>query len=360
MAGVGDRRQDRLEIGISRFPDFAALEAEWRALETRAAPSFFQSWSWIGCLAEERFPDPVLLRARAGGETVGLALFNRRGRTLSLTESGDPALDAPFIEHNAPLVAGGPEIAAALLRAAWQVPKVSRLVLGGVAPALAEAAGGHGFRRQLRGAPFVDLAAVQGQGGDYLSSRSPNTRQQIRRSLRHFAAAGALSLARAGTAAEAAAWLDALVALHTASWQRRGKPGAFATEFLRRFHAALVASSFARDELDLLRLTAGSAVVGYLYNFRLGGRVYAYQSGFDTTDAASQARPGLCLHALAIQQALDRGDGVYDFLAGDVRYKQSLATGSQDLAWVELARPGFFGWGLAQGRGLARRLLRRG
>src|ERR1700689_611729 len=80
------------DIVISATPDFAALEAKWRDLETRSNPSFFQSWTWTGCLAAERFSDPLLVEIRETGRTVALALFNRRGRTLYLGESGDKAL----------------------------------------------------------------------------------------------------------------------------------------------------------------------------------------------------------------------------------------------------------------------------
>ena len=65
-------------IALVPVTDFAALGDRWRALEAQADCSFFQSWTWTGCLAEERFPDPVLLEARQDGETVALALFNRR------------------------------------------------------------------------------------------------------------------------------------------------------------------------------------------------------------------------------------------------------------------------------------------
>jgi CelD/BcsL family acetyltransferase involved in cellulose biosynthesis len=81
------------EITVSPVVDFAALEVKWRDLEVRSGASFFQSWTWTGCLVEERFPEPVLVEARAGGRTVALALFNRRDRTLHLGQTGDPNFD---------------------------------------------------------------------------------------------------------------------------------------------------------------------------------------------------------------------------------------------------------------------------
>ena len=86
-------------ITLSADPDLTVVEAAWRDLESAAMPSLFQSWTWVGCLADERFPAPVLLRAERDGRTVGLALLNRtQGRLgaerLWLNESGDPALDS--------------------------------------------------------------------------------------------------------------------------------------------------------------------------------------------------------------------------------------------------------------------------
>ncbi|MBU8536737.1 GNAT family N-acetyltransferase [Falsiroseomonas tokyonensis] len=325
-----------MKIDLIRRPDLIELGEEWRALEARVESlSFFRSWSWVGCLAEERFDDALLLRAESRGQVVALALCNRRGGRLCLGESGDPARDAPFVEHNGPLMLEEPGLCAALLRAAAAAPDVRRLLLGGVPPAVLAAAPGVALRCQERQAPFVDLDAIRAAGGDHLASLSANARQQIRRTLRHFSGMGPLALHRAADEAEAQAMLGRMIALHEASWQARGKPGAFATPWLRRFHAALVARSFPRDEIDLLELRAGPATLGILYNFRLRGRVSAYQSGFAPfTDP--QARPGLACHAMAIAESLSRGDGVYDFLGGDDRYKRSLAPHSAPLFWVEL------------------------
>ncbi|MFL1463385.1 GNAT family N-acetyltransferase [Roseococcus sp. DSY-14] len=284
----------------------------------------------------------------AGGHTVGLALFNRRGGALHLHASGDPALDRPFIEHNAPLVAAGAPAgtAAALLRAAWG--QAGRLVLPGVPPALAEAAGGVAWRRQLRPSPCIDLAAARAAGG-WLATLSANTRQQLRRSDRLYAARGALEARAATTPAEAAALLTEMMALHDRRW---GGQGAFATPWLRRFHAELAQRLLARGELELLRVSAGGATVGILHNLRRAGRVFAYQAGW-AAEADTRMKPGLTCHHQAIARALDRGDAQYDLLAGGQRYKASLAGGGADLAWVELVRP----W---SPRGLLARLRRRG
>jgi len=328
-----------VRIYASPVTSFAALGKAWRRLEAKAAElSFFQSWTWVGCLAEERYPDPVLLQAEEGGHIVAMALFNRRRGRICLTESGEARLDAPFIEHNAPLLAAGanPETLHRLFEAAWRLPGTRRLVLSGVTPDLLRVAGGTVLRRQERPSPFVDLDAVRAAGGDYLATLSANTRYQIRRSVRRYVERGGLSLRQATTEAEALAWLDALMVLHSRWWSRRGLPGAFTDPFIVRFHRALVAQAMACGEVELLRIDAGDQVIGYLYNFRLGRHVHAYQSGFDLEGAGLHEKPGLTCHALAVQRALKMGERVYDFLAGEARYKRNLANAALPLVWAEL------------------------
>ncbi len=339
--GEGAATHRMPEITLTTFPDFGALAGEWRDLEARAeAFSFFQSWTWTGCLVEERFSAPLLVRATTAGRTVGLALLNRCRGSLHLGQSGDHERDSIYIEHNGPLIAADapPGLAGRMLAGCWGEGRARRLVLPGVPPALAAAAGGLPLRAQRLPAPFVDLAAITAGAADFVASRSRNTRAQLRRSLRHFSEAGPLALLRPDSDAQALAWLGEMITLHGEAWGRRGRPGAFAGGFVRRFHAALVPAARARGELDLLRIQAGGELLGFLYNFRHHGTVYAYQSGFRPFPDAQDARPGLVGHALAIEEARQAGLARYDFLAGDARYKRSLATGEAELAWVELVR----------------------
>ena len=71
----------RIEAG--RVSSLASLEAERRALELRAPQApIFQGWSWMGCLAAERFPCPVVVRAEVDGVElpIGVMLTGVLGR----------------------------------------------------------------------------------------------------------------------------------------------------------------------------------------------------------------------------------------------------------------------------------------
>ena len=335
----------------------AALEPVWRDLETRAEPSFFQSWTWIGCPAAARFDRPVVVEARRDGVVVALALFNRRRRTLFLGETGRAAWDAVFVEHNGILVARDDPDPAGLRAACLRAIGQRRLVLSGVDDRHLDAARampGLTRLRQTRRAPRVDFARL-GHGA-YLDTLSPNTRYQIRRSDRRYAASGPLAVERASSVPQARQFLHELAVLHQRTWQSRGRPGAFANPVFVQFHEALIERAVPERSVDLLRFTAGEQLVGVLYNFVWRNCVSAYQSGFAYDDAGAHEKPGLTSHRLAVEMYRDEGRSVYDFLAGDDRYKTSLANASTVMHWLDYVPRFTPGWVAAGVRSAARRL----
>jgi CelD/BcsL family acetyltransferase involved in cellulose biosynthesis len=326
--------------------DWTRLEAEWRALESRADGSFFQSWTWIGCRVRERFTNPFLFRATDDGQVIGLALFNaaapaaaRLGRpTLWLHETGRARDDDVFIEHNAPLLARGRgEILQPLLAAAL---RHGRLRLSGVSEEVRQAAAAIGRCTVLatRPAPFASLEGAT--EASWLAGLGRSTRTQLRRSIKRYETAGRLVMHRASDLTEALAFLSDLKTLHQMRWVARGARGAFADPAFMTFHAALVARGLPRGEIDLLRVSAagpqGPTPIGFLYNFRWRDRIYAYQGGFDYAAAGPHASPGLTCHHAAIVAAIEDGAGFYDFLAGEARYKTSLGSAEVPMHWLRL------------------------
>lgn len=331
----------RVETETVRVTDFATVARTWREIEVEAGPlPLFRRWTWVGCLAEERFDDPWLVTAAEGGRLCGAALFNRRRGTLWLGESGEPVRDSPFVEHNGPILAAraGLAVAEALFAAAWRVPGVVRLRLSGVTEALGVKAGGVTGETLVRPLYWVDLEAVR-RAGDALAHVSANTRAQLRRSWRAFGGPDARLEPLSGEAG-----LDELISAHQAWWRARGQPGAFASPFMRRFHRALLARGEASGEvrLRLLRAPDGRPAA-WLYLLCSGGHVAAYQAAITLDEDLQRLRPGLVAHLLAIVEAAADGGKCYDFLAGEARYKRSLSTHSGSLVWLEQVRP----WSIA-------------
>ena len=343
-----------LTLAVEPIESRPALEREWAAFEGRVPAGFFLSSAWIGAWLATLPPWLRLYRvaARRGRNVVGLAvivanplrsLLRAPSRGVVLNATGDDRWDCIAIEHNGFLAspADQPPLLAAL--GDWFADGAGglgdELRLPGVAAGLsAERLARHRLlhNSQTRPGFTVDLARVR-TAGDFAALLSGNARQQLRRAQRDFAQDGDMSIVEARDADEALAFFAALKALHVQSWGRRGRRHAFVAPYFETFHRALIERSFAHGAVQLLRVTVAKKAIGYLYNFKHGGRVYSYQSGFD--DADRKRRPGVVSHALAIAHNAAAGATVYDFLAGENQLKASFATDRYELTWQIVRQP---------------------
>lgn len=333
-----------ISVALEALPPRATLERWWRELEASANHTFYTSWSWIGNWLAI-LPDhlqPHLLVARQAGRRVGLGIMVKGHAHLLqavpvpcwyLHATGQAELDGLTIEYNGFLVER--ELAspatAAMLRHLMYRTGVKRLEIAkaqSLLGTLAHAAPDDLIVRSTEAVSYVvDLAQVRAAGGDSFSVLSANTRSQIRRSMQAYACTGALVVDEARTSDEAHRFLTALRSLHSQTWSERGVASSFASSPLaRRFHDGIIDDAFTRGEVQLLRIRAGQQDIGYLYNFVHQGRVVFYQSGFHYGLLDKHDRPGLVCHKLAIDHNVRAGHALYDFAAGDYRYKASLAT----------------------------------
>lgn len=352
MRADGESDEADCTAALLPCPPSSDLAPEWRDLENRSDASVFLSWIWIGLIVDHLQPGSRLLRVTRDGRTVGLALL---GRTVSwpafpaalcLNETGDRNRDQVMIEYNGILAERGlePRVMAACLRLLGTAGGCLRLSgVGGDWLALCRTERWHSrLLRNAQPSPYTDLTRIDPE--DPLARLGRNDRQQIRRTFRYYEAAGPLRIERAESRQQALVWLDALAELHTRSWHRRGQASAFEKEAFAAFHRRLVAAATSGIVADLLRVSAGSEQLGYLYNLCRHGTVYAYQSGFFYQENISHARPGLVAHIMAMSMYSQEGRTLYRFLAGDARYKTSLATGRDELFWLTAHPRTLSGW----------------
>ena len=348
------------EISVSPILNLDHLATEWCALERQSVNhSFFLSWYWIGSWLRTLPKEirPQLLRIHSGERTHGLAVIVQGHAPvlkffslpqIALNATGEAGLDNIAIEYNGFLAAGGFEEMVTRSGLEWLLngdlssqsvllPGIDTM-LGNVALSMAGDDGRQVAWLNEVPAPYVDLRHIRNKGGDYLSLLSRNTRQMMRRSLRHYEAIGPLRYDSAHSLDEALQLFDALAQAHQTYWRARGQPGAFAKPYFRLFHEMLIRSAFADGHIEMARIAAGDTVVGYLYNFLWRDTIYAYQSGF-LYGEDNLARPGYVSHYMAILTALERGYNVYDFMAGIRQHKTSLSTGQQNLTWLQLQKP---------------------
>lgn len=330
------------------------LENAWRHLETEAKPSFFVSWNWIGTLIAALPEDcrPLVLRVFDGSETVALALIflqptRRHGlirvRQLCFNAPGKPEYDCLTIEDNLLLARSAMESASWDALLSWfarQQRLGDEFILPGLREPLAqELTARHGLLRSevVVTAHHVELTRLAAVGGECAALLTANARYQLRRAMRDYGGGSHLALAEARSPEEALDWFGAMRTLHIASWTRRGKPHSFTRPFFGVFHELLIRRAFTAGQIQMLRITANDEPIGYLYNFRDGARIYAYQSGF--ADADARRRPGFVSHALAIEHSFRNGARTYDFMAGTNRLKTTFATQTRSMTWTTLQVP---------------------
>ena len=322
------------------------VERIWRELDEPSSRSFFTSWAWmenwLACLPRDQAPELAVIRDSRDQPLA--AFFVRRtpvtrlrvlrSRAMFFNVTGNPRLDNLTIEYNG-LVGRDVSIGQLvdLLPGEWDelfLPALRPDAFGGLSELVIR-----GYRVRIeRTVPvhLVELARVRESG--YLKLLGGQTRSQVRRSQRE---AGAVEVEFASDVDSALAIYGELVALHQAQWTARGEPGAFADPWFDRFHRRLIAQRFRHGDIELLRLRNADGPIGALYNFVHHGRVLQYQSGMATFED-KHMKPGFIAHTAAIEHAAAAGHDFYDFLAGDVRYKKSLATSSTSLIWARVQR----------------------
>lgn len=296
------------------------------------------SWGWIEAWLASLPADarPVLAVLRDG---EAAAWFGRRrvtrhhvitSRAWFLQQTGVPRFDELCVERVGAVGDAGAlrELIAGL------PPSWDEIVLPGVDREIVTALGNDRvFVERAVAAPYVDLARVR--GSTYPQLLGSSTRAQLRRAQRGL---GPLVVEEATDAAHATSIYDELVQLHGARWRAAGQPGAFADPWFDAFHRRLIEARLASGEIQLLRVRAGERTVGCLYNFVYRDRVAFYQCGL-AAPAGPHDKPGLVTHAAAIEHAARAGLAIYDFLAGEARYKRNLSTDTAELVWARFQRP---------------------
>jgi CelD/BcsL family acetyltransferase involved in cellulose biosynthesis len=307
-------------------------------LDAAGSHSFFATWTWISALLSCAPPGMLVLKATRGGALAGLAVCGRRRRWRRrawFNASGDRTLDGVMIEHNGFALADGDDAALWDDLGLWFADGglgADELVVPGIA-AKARATDGLIVLDDCRTAYRTQLDGLAGEGIASILSR--NARQQLRRSLRDFG--GELRVSVAPDPATALSYFERLKALHVRSWTRRGRSHAFDNPAFEPFHRAVIAAGTAEGSVDLIEITGGDRVLGYLYNFKRNGVVHSYQSGFSDDDPS--LRPGYVCHALAIGHYARAGMKAYDFLAGSNRLKASFGIETYEMCWRRYRRP---------------------
>ena len=325
---------------LSEAAAFAALAPQWNRLHAEAAAaSVFNSWMWLyewwstyGGGRRLR-----LLVARRDGAVVGvLPLYLERSRVLGLSLHAVRMVGIGGDTHPddlGPVLARGaePAAAAALARAALRLPGADLWLFndidpGSGFPAALEAAAGELGRPCVEGAATrIALVELPHAWSQFLQSLGRDARWRLRRSRRRLAEEHRARFLVWDDPSRLEEAIARLAELHRARSALAGRASrAFATPGYLAFHLSVVRSFLPRGWLRLYCLEVDGEIGAVIYCYRFRNRVYLMQSGFDPKLA--RLGVGRVLLGHAIEHAIGEGNEAFDFLRGEHRYKDDLAT----------------------------------
>ncbi len=350
---------ESISVRVQKF-DFETFSNLWHNLEERSDSSFFISRHWIETLVNISSADFFVIIAEVGIKIVGLGLITRprikeyswfKTRGVLLNESGDDSIDMHIsIEYNSFLF--DKNIGYSVFRVMLQFIRnrgnsllghFDEFVINGASPAnlyWGRRAGFIAWVHSRKHTSYVDLAEIRTSGIDYLDHLGKNTRYQINRSIKLYENKSKIVIKKAKTTSEALFFLDKLKDLHQEYWISKGKPGSFAFPSFEKFHQELIKNNFEYGVIELLEVFCGNEPIGYLYNFVYRKKILSYQSGFKYV-SDKKLKPGLVSHYLCVNYHLGDDSEIYDFLAGNERYKRNLGTPGADMLRVIFRIPKF-------------------
>lgn len=183
-------------------------------------------------------------------------------------------------------------------------------------------------------APYITLPQTFDA---YLGQLKQNKRGQLKKSLRALEtwAGGMPGVERVKSLDQLEYGKKTLETIHRERW---ASEGVYRSTRYRQFHDRVMPKLLEMGALDLGWITVREQPVAAFYNLRWNGRVSHYQSG-RKVDIPDDVRAGVTMHALLIRDYIEAGMREYDFLAGVVQYKMSLAPGTRPLVTLRAARP---------------------
>ncbi len=173
--------------------------------------------------------------------------------------------------------------------------------------------------------------------GGLLRELSPLMRRRISRYRRALEKTGRVSLDLITESDDLADALDSMVHLRKDRLEQKKLSAPSTLDAYSRFHSLVLSRMLPSGMVRLYFLSVDGKRVAFLYLLAAGGRLFAYQTGFDRDWARLSV--GFVLLGMAIESAIEQGLSIFEFLRGNESYKYEWqVSGSRQLA--DLVVPG--------------------
>jgi hypothetical protein len=316
------------------------LAQKWVTLQGKANSSAFIAWFWVKqWLAQKNLSthNCLCVEVMQGQDTVGLALFGIKTKKVFwglsfnqyfLHKSGNTKEDQTWIEHNTFLLHKDYEqqLSNEICQALAKIQSIDDIKIGLSSPHFIDTLNFAGFnlRTELSSPGYLANLAGFTTLDDYLASLSKNTRSHIKRSIKLLNQQNPLRLVLATDAAEKNTVLKNIADLHRIKWRSTVYGSGFDNPCFYNFHKGLIQDEHSAQNCRLYTLYQDDIALGHVYLLTQGDRWSFYLSALHFNDD-NRIKVGLVIHSLVIEQAIKEGIKVYDFLAGEAQYKNSLS-----------------------------------
>jgi len=153
----------------------------------------------------------------------------------------------------------------------------------------------------------------------YLASMTKSQRYNAVRYMRKLERNSSVRFFAWSDAENIDAAVDRLIELHHLRWRERNESHAFSSPEYVGFHREVIKACLKRGWLKLYCLEADNVIIAMHYCYRYRNQIFQFQGGFDP--AYAQFVPGRVITGYSIQNAIEEGNAVYDFLKGDYEHK---------------------------------------
>lgn len=323
---------------------YSLLKRPWCELHDKQQTKFFLSWQWIGQWLLS-LPSDIIVNAfifEKNNEFVGVAAVPERCRKSifwnvkqgHLNRTGDDVLDQIWIENNKVLTSlSNTNEIAALYELIMEEAHLDELMISVVSGD--DYVGATEFKLLKS---MYNVGLEYEESGYYLplnegipiqNKYSKSLKRQLKQTVK---AGGDLSLdfrfeeitnpqCMINTLEEASCW-------HIEKWENSNTPSGFTNAHFKDFHNKLITASGSmscRRRVRLFSLFDGDSLLGVLYGLQEDGWFGFYLSSIKPVDD-NRLRLGLYMHHMAIKSLSDSGVSVYDFMAGEARYKKQFGS----------------------------------
>ena len=186
----------------------------------------------------------------------------------------------------------------------------------------------HGLWSVSRDKGAWPMVRHAGTWEDYLASRDPHVRHEMRRKETRARCRSTVSFRVVTEERDLDDVMADIIRIEERSWKAPRGLSITAEEESRRFYAALTRRAARSGRLRIYLLYIDGAPVGHVYGLTSNGEYQALTTSYDQSYA--RISPGTLLFHEALRDVLADGYAVFDFLSGESRWKKELANDRRD------------------------------